>query len=148
VLLELSEEYDIGRIKCLVEKQMISKLNEFNRNASNVTKTRKLYGKQIDVELESFVDLLELCNIYCLKKLRLECIRHVAQSFQTEMIEAKMAANVNIDPHDLLDIFRKKLQVADEKLMKKEQRLKMLEDENLKQKFEIKRLKLAAENVP
>ncbi len=123
------------RVKILIEEQMIKTLNG---------KAKKFYGKQIDVELENAIDQLELCGLFCLKKLRLASINHLASMFQIAVIEEKLSEKPSIDSADHIAILRTKLEISEKKLVQNEQRLKVLEDENLKQKFEIKRLKTAA----
>ncbi len=118
----------------LTENKLIQKINEFSANQT------KLYGKAIDHQLDNIMYFLDLSYKFRLKKLRNECINYLAKQFSEQIIE-KNFYYIKIENDDKLEILRKKLCVLDEKVLSKDKKLKQLEDENLRQKFEIRRLK-------
>lgn len=134
-LLELSEEYDIAKLRVTIEKTLIKKINDLKLNQV------KLYGKAIDHQLDYLMSLLDTSYRYRFKKLKIEAIDYISKQFNQQLIE-KNSYYSRIEQDDKLEILRKRLNLLDEKLVIKEKRIKQLEDENLHQKFEIKRLKL------
>ena len=132
--MELSEEYDILKLRILAENKLIQKISEFSGNQM------KLYGKAIENQLDTITYSLILSYKYRLKKLRNECISQLAKHFSVQMME-KNAFYQKIEHNDKLEIMSKKLSLFEEKIAIKDKKIKQLEDENLKQKFEINRLK-------
>ena len=128
------------KLKILIENKIIEKLNK-----GKVSQT-KLYGKAIDYQLDNVMYSFELSNRYRLKKLKTECINNLAKnSFNENSIE-KHEFYSKIEDSDKIEILSKKLASCEEKLSSRDKRIKLLEDENMKQKFEIMRLKSEKSN--
>ena len=133
-LLQLSDEYCITSVKTLIEKSLVGKLTQTGSS-------KLLYGKDIELKIDQVKYMLNLADIYNLKKLRHECIECLSTSF------TKTQLNGNLNFADLtesnrLKVYERKLDVLEDKLKQKEERLKKAHDECLKQKFEIKNLEM------
>jgi hypothetical protein len=124
------------KLKILIEKKLIEKLSE-----SGKTNQKKLYGKAIDYELDKVMYSFDLSYRYRLEKLKIECINNLAKSNISENSIEKHEFYPRIESGDKIEILSKKLALFEEKLASRDKRIKQLEDENMRQKFEINRLK-------
>ena len=131
VLLELSDEYYISTLKNLIEKHMIKNISDLF--------LKKSYGKVINDNLDEMVAYLNLAKIYQLKKLKIECIQAIAFNFSKKQLETNTNF-ISLENGFKLDIYGKKVDYLEEKVQQSELKLKQRNDENLKQKLEIKRL--------
>ena len=130
-LLELSEEYNIANLKASIEKHLIRSI-EVNSN-------RKMYGKTINDLLDYLVNTLNLAIVFRLEKLRVECIACISKKFETKQIE-KHVEFTKLEPAFKLDVLREKNRILEEHIKLKEAKFKQMQDEILRQKFEINRL--------
>lgn len=128
-LLELSDEYDISSIKLKVEKYFIDKLRQTSS---------KLYGNQIERKLDYGLYLIELSREYQLKRLQAEVIEFLAKTFDRETMERNEDYK-NLSSDVKLEITRKKLINFEEMIKIKDKKIKKLQDENLINKFELKK---------
>ena len=115
----------------MIEKHLI-------KNVSS-TCAKKLYGKNMTDQLENLIGILHLAKVYELKKLKIECILSLAAHFGKKNLEQNTLFS-KLDQDLKLEIFSKRVDNLETKLEQNEAKLKHLQDENLKQKFEIKRL--------
>lgn len=82
--------------------------------------------------------MLTLSDMYMLKRLKADCIEHLAARFSASQLEANSLFS-EVSDANKLEIYRKKLQAFEEKMKQKDERIKKLQDECLKQKFELKK---------
>jgi hypothetical protein len=145
-LLELSEEFMIDKLKKSIEKHIISKVK------IQIKSPKKLYGKEINNKLVYLTDLLRLSVLFNLKKLNQECIDTIATHFDKSSIDQLFAQNefIDVDKCTKLNIFKKKCEVLENKLKTDEKKYKDMQDEILRQRFEIHHLKnmLQQQNQP
>lgn len=121
-LLPLSDEYSILILKKNIERFFISTINSLSYK----------YGDN----LTRLFDLLSLSQVYRLNKLEESICEHVINHFNLEQWN-KNDLPLELRCH-LLELFANKQQM---KLKEKQIRLKELEDQTIRQKFEIQRLK-------
>ena len=130
-LLELSEEYDMRKIKQTIEKHLLKKVSEMWN--------KKVYGTGILSRLEYLMSLILLSSTFGLNKLRQECVVYVASTFDKQFIE-KDEYFASFESSIKIELLNKRVDVLEERLKLKEEKFKKMEDEILKQKFEIQRL--------
>ena len=121
-LLPLSDEYSIVILKKNIERFLISTLNSLTYK----------YGDN----LTRLFDLLGLAQVYRLNKLEESICEHLINHFTMEQWN-KTDLSLELRCH-LLELFANKQQT---KLKEKQTKLKELEDQSIRQKFEIQRLK-------
>jgi hypothetical protein len=133
-LLDLSEEYDINHLRLAIEKHLI-------KNIQNLSSCR-MYGKTINDQLDYLVTLLKLSDVYRMIKLKLECIAYISKKFDKSQIDKNSQfSGSSIDVEIKLAVFREKSLLLEEQAKLKETKCKQMQDEILKQKFEINSLK-------
>lgn len=133
-LLQLSDEYHITSVKILIEKSLISQLTQQS------WLKKPLYGKAIDDRINYVTSLLNLSDMYILKRLRAECLECLSNNFTKTQLESN-GLFMELDSNNRVEIYGRKLDLLEEKLKQKDERLKKMQDECLKQKFELKNLK-------
>ena len=104
--------------------------------------SKKVYGKLINYNLESLIGMLNLAHIYQLKQLKQECILSISNHFTKKQTDQHKSFT-KLDPEFKLEIYDRMLNQLEDKLHQNDIKFKQLYDENLKQKFEIKRLEFA-----
>lgn len=132
-MLQLSDEYHITSVKVLIEKTLIAQ--QLAQQSS--TKNKPLYGKAIDDRISDVTSLLNLSDLYALKRLKAECLENLSANFTKTQLESN-SLFMELDSNNRVEIYRRKLDLLEEKLKQKEERLKKIQDECLKQKFELK----------
>jgi len=98
-----------------------------------------MYGKTINSQLDYLVNLLNLSVIYRLNKLKTECINYISKKFDQNQIDKNEEFNKSETEIKLM-IFKQKSAMLEEQVKLKEVKCKQMQDEILKQKFEINRL--------
>lgn len=131
----MSEEYDMRKIQLTIEKYLIKKIYP-----SNSTKKIKLYGKAIENHLDYCLNLIYLANRYRLSSLKKECIDYISSNFEKKLIIANPTYQTLIEDEHKIELLSRQIDHLEEKLKSKELKWKQMEDELLKQKFEIQRL--------
>jgi hypothetical protein len=136
-LLELSEEFMINKLKINIEKHLMNKVK------NQIKSPKKLYGKEINNKLVYLSDLLRLSMLFGLNKLKQECMDTIATHFDKSSIDQLFAQNefADVDECTKLNIFKKKCELLENKLKTDEKKYKNMQDEILRQKFEIQHLK-------
>lgn len=100
----------------------------------------KLYGKAIENQLNHLVDLIFLSVKFRLYKLKSEAMSVIAKKFNRSQLDKNENFPL-LDQSIRFEVYAIKLSLLEEQLKQKEVKLKQLQDENLKQKFEIQHLK-------
>ena len=131
-MLDLSEEYNINNLKISIEKHLVKTVQYLS--------TSRSYGKTIKDQLDYLVYLLNLSTIYRLNKLKAECMSYIAKKFDKTQIDNHVEFN-KVEADVKLVIFRERSAILEEQIKLKETKFKQMQDEILKQKFEINRLK-------
>lgn len=128
ILLELSEEYLINNLKLIIEKYLIKKVQDLSKS--------KLYGKEIELQIEFLVDLINLSLNYNLKKLIVSSTESLAIKFNKSQLESSSKFN---ELHDSikLKVYSKKIDILQEKLNSANDKLKQNSDANLRKKYSI-----------
>jgi hypothetical protein len=101
--------------------------------------TSRLYGKTIHDQLDYLVNLLNLSVIYHLTKLKTECINYISKKFDQNQIDKNIEFN-KLETEIKLVVFKTKTTLLEDQMKSKEIKFKQMQDEILKQKFEINRL--------
>lgn len=101
--------------------------------------TSRLYGKTINDQLDYLVNLLNLSVIYRLSKLKAECINYISKKFDQNQIDKNIEFN-KLETEIKLVVFKTKTTMLEDQIKSKEIKFKQMQDEILKQKFEINRL--------
>lgn len=126
-LLPLADEYSILILKRNVEKYFLSSIGSMSYK----------YGDSF----KRLCELLALAQLYRLTRLEESLCDHLTTHFAVQQWNrAEFSADFRCH---LFELF---VQKQDEKLKEKQTKLKQLEDSNLKQKFEIQRLKSQLDN--
>jgi len=127
----------INKLKISIEKHLIKKVR------NQIKSPKRLYGKEINNKLVYLSDLLRLSMHFVLNKLKQECIETIATNFDKNSIEELFVQNefMNVDECTKLNIFKKKCELLENKLKTDEKKYKNMQDEMLRQKFEIQHLK-------
>jgi hypothetical protein len=89
--------------------------------------------------------MLNLAVIYRLNKLKAECIQYISKKFDQNQIDKNIEFN-KIETDIKLSIYKEKSTFLEEQTKSKEVKIKQMQDEVLKQKFEINRLNKLLEN--
>ena len=132
-LLRFADEYDMIKLKRLIEKHLIKKLDQ--------SSGKKLYGKPAMVShLEFLMDLIEWSTTYGLNNLRDKTIDHMANKFDKKFLDTNAYYMNRMDGDTKLLLLNKKLELMEEAAKSKEMLLKQMRDDLLRQKFEIQRL--------
>ena len=126
-LLPLAEEYSILILKKNIERYLLS----------TITVSSYKYGDNIN----RLFDLLSLAQLYRLNRLETEICQHLASNFPFEQWNKSDHLSIELRCH-LLELHIQKLQ---NKLKEKQTKINQLEDLNVKQKFEIQRLKMVSD---
>lgn len=126
MLLELSDEYLILSLKMLIEKYFIKKVQDISKS--------KLYGKEIEFQIEFLVDLINLSLTFNLIKLIASCSDSLANKFSKAQLESNSKFNA-IHDSIKLNIFSKKIDLLQEKLNVTLAKLKQNSDNNLRKKL-------------
>jgi hypothetical protein len=129
-LLELSDEYCMLSLKVLIEKSLIEQVS--------IMFSRKAYGKSISTRLDTLIDMLNISQMYQLKKLKLECVNSVALNFTYKQLNENQNFSNLIDVQLRLEIFMKKSQHLEMKLSENQALIKQFKDENVRLKFQVK----------
>lgn len=125
----MSEEYDIRKLQLTIEKHLLKKIVK-----------KKLYGKQIEDHLETCLHMIYLSMRFRLLTLRKECIDYVVANFEKKLIVSSSIYLECLSEEIRLDLLGKQIDYLEEKLKSKEKKFKQMEDDLLRQKFEIQRL--------
>lgn len=126
MLLELSDEYLINSLKNLIEKYLIQKVKDLSKS--------KLYGKEIELQIEFLIDLLNMSLTFNLIKLVASCSDCLANKFSKNQLESNRKFN-EIQDSIKLNIYSKIIDLLQEKLNVASAKLKQNSDNNLKKKF-------------
>lgn len=125
-LLELSDEYLINSLKVLIEKYLIKKVENLNKS--------KLYGKEIELQIEFLVDLINLSLNFNLKKLITSSTETLANKFTKVQLESNVNFSQLCDSIKL-QVYSKKVDLLQEKLSSTTAKLKQNSDAILKKKI-------------
>ena len=133
-LLELSEEYDILKIRKIIERHFLKELREISNNK------QKFYGSKLNDHIIYLMNLIRTSIDYRMKVLQQETIDHLVYNIDKKILKGNDNFNKWLDVDIKLEIFSRKLDILDEASKNKEKLMKTMKDENLRQKFEIQRL--------
>lgn len=126
-LLPLADEYSILILKRNIEKYLLSSINSISYK----------YGDS----LKRLLELVALAQLYRLTRLEESLCDYLTTNFSVQQWNhSDFSAEFRCR---LFELFVRK---QEEKLKEKQMKLKQLEDSNLKQKFEIQRLKSQLQN--
>lgn len=102
--------------------------------------TEKLYGKRIEETVSYLMDLVRLSTDYRFKSLEAEVIEFTVSKINRESLEKNNYYLLSLEPTVKNEILTKKLVSAEERLTEKEKVVKQMQDDLLKQRFELQRL--------
>ena len=102
--------------------------------------TTKLYGKQIEAHLDKCLHMIYLSMRFRLLALRKQCVSYVIGHFEKRHIVQNPIYLELFSEEIRLDLLDKLIDHLQEKLKSKEAKCKQMEDDLLRQKFEIQRL--------
>jgi len=100
----------------------------------------KLYGKQIESHLDKCLHMIYLSMRFRLLILRNECMNYVINHFEKNLIVNNSVYLHLFTEQIRLELLEKLIDSLQEKLKSKETKCKQMQDDLLKQKFEIQRL--------
>lgn len=101
-MLQLSHEYQITSVKVLVENALVAKESKTNKFCD-------------DDEISRIAKLLNLSDLYELKKLKAKCLEILSTNFLKKTLESN-SDFMEIDLNNRVDIYRKQIDILEKKL--------------------------------
>lgn len=126
----MSEEYDMRKLQLTIEKHLIKK----------ITPVKKLYGQSIENHIDLCLNMIYLSHRYRLNLLKKESIDYLSSNFEKKQIINNSNYINCLDESLKIELLNKQIDYLEEKLKQKTSKWKQMEDDLLRQKFEIQRL--------